>query len=140
MQISFVGVNFSYSKGSPSLHTRRLSKLISRLRLNDHHALALVWYHGYAQYSLCVRSKSALSSSWRKFGCSIVYNCCKVPSRGLSRQWLPWPEVIHHSTSPLHTLVWSLHFLHHLWPVALIGVNCVEIFTSLCNLYSGLSE
>ena len=34
-----------------------------------------------------------------------------------------------------YTLVRSLRFLQHLGPAALDGVNCVETFTSVCNLY-----
>ena len=40
-----------------------------------------------------------------------------------------------YGTSRLHTSVLSLHFLHHLGPMALDGVNSVETYTSVCNLY-----
>ena len=40
-----------------------------------------------------------------------------------------------HGTSRLHTLVRSLRFLHNLGPMALGGVNRVETYTWVCNLY-----
>ena len=46
------------------------------------------------------------------------------------------PEVIHNGVRQLHTLVWSPNLLHHLWRVALSGVNRLETYTSLYITYT----
>ena len=51
---------------------------------------------------------------------------------------LPWP--VAHGTSQLHTSDPSRRFSHHLMPAALGGVNRIETYTSVCNLYIATLE
>ena len=89
--------------------------------------------------SNCERSASN-SSSIVSIKPSFVYVRTEIVLLSTTEARVRWhlfpPKAIHHDTSRLHTSVWSLRFLHHLWPAALGGVNHIETFTSLCNLYT----
>ena len=65
----------------------------------------------------------------------LEYSCNKIEQSDQSVRGPIFHFIYDHGISQLHISVRSLRFLHHLGPVAVGGVNRVETYTSVCNLY-----